>query len=290
MNREDWLQGISKWPKLSRPFRDDSVCSSMKRHFHSFSFSAERTPTEPGYPGEFRASMESVLGVPLIEVDNTGPNGFFDAFCVGYIGKRGNTEIIQRLRHCVSAYVVFGWHDRNLRDWFIGSFPKFVSRNDNKFDLLGALSLTSNNPISTSFRNTEDIEMHCVGLVMNCQIVVISLNSDYTVSCAKFGSPDASNTIVYCVRTKKHEYFGLGVPTSTSTSNSYSSSDHQVVDDDGTGASFTSPPQFLQQFSVNPTLSPASSLPVSVQQAPSAACRTLSPSSSLPVSLNIRGW
>ena len=263
MTRDVWLQCTKKWPKVSRPVREDGVCSFMKRYFHHFSFCTESTPSELRYPTDFQASMESVLGVPLIGVDNTGPNGFFEAFCLGYLGKPGNDNVIQRLRQCVCAYVVFGWNDRNLRDWFIGSFRNFVSRDHKNFDLFGALSIISNDPASTTFRATEAVEMHCVGLVLSCQVIVLSLNSDSTVSCVKCGS-DGSGTLVYCVRTKNHEYFGVGVPKTDPASTSNLSSCSRVGNDDW-GTATSSP---YQSESVLVSLTSPSSISLSLSSQP----------------------
>ena len=81
MTRTVWLQCAKKWPKLSRPVRDEGFCLLLKRHFQHFSFCTESAASQLRYPTDFKASMESVLGAPLIGVDNTGPNGFFEALC-----------------------------------------------------------------------------------------------------------------------------------------------------------------------------------------------------------------
>jgi hypothetical protein len=130
---------------------------------------------------------------------------------MGYLGKRAESEIFTQIRHCLSAFVVSSWNDSTLRENFIGCFSRFVCIDTKTFDLLSALKDICGDPPFVSFRTTEAFEVHYVGVVLSCEINVLTLNSNGTVQQHKCGMV-GSEIAVFVATSVKGEYFGLCVP------------------------------------------------------------------------------
>ena len=229
---EQWLECQQKWRECSKPAAVPDVSTFMKEHFKFFSFARESSGlNDSTSDSQFQHTMEWAIGLTMTAADNSGRNGFLDAFCMGYLGKRAESEIFTQIRHCLSAFVVASWNDSSLRDNFIGCFSRFVCVDNKAFDLLGALKDICCNPPFVSFWKTEAFEVHYVGLALSCEINVLTLNSNGAVQQHKCGLV-GSEIVVFVAASIKGEYFGLNVPRfGLSLSNAPSTS--QLTCDDG---------------------------------------------------------
>ena len=231
VNPDVWLNCDARWERLHRPKGVDDVSRDMKAHFACFPFCSE-TDVEPECDvGTFKIDLERALDL-VVAVDNDGPDGFFHAFCYGYFGRDHDSGVIEQLRYHACAYAVRFWEMPALRDMFIGSFTQFVHP-DKTFDLYSCLEVMNNNSVGVGFRKTLQVEVHCLGFVLKCEICTLTLLRDGSVARQRGGDIGAAH-VVYVARDPKHHYHALtrtlvGSSVPPRVPYSLSSSNHPIV-------------------------------------------------------------
>ena len=211
---EEWLKCRAKWPRHHRPKPVGKVFEAMKTHLANFPFSSDSDPNDNAVLSNFEAVMGRTIGVKLVLMDNSGPDGFFEAFCFAFFGGRWHSDFINQIRGQVCAYVVQFWEMPAVRDMVMGSFKQFVNSAEKTFDLYSCLEVMSNNAVWSDFRRTEQVEVHCLGMLLNCEICTLTLLRDGNVS-RKRGGDIGSTNVVYVARDHRHHYYALSDPTNT---------------------------------------------------------------------------
>ena len=208
---EVWLKCRAKWVRHHRPKPVDEVCEAMKTHLAQFQFSSDIEPDDDTAMNNFQTVMGRALCVRLVPMDNSGPDGFFEAFCYAFFGGRWDADVINEIRGQVCAYVVQFWEMPAVRDMVMGSFKQFVNIADKTFDLYSCLELVSNNQYWSDFRRTQQVEVHCLGALLKCEICTLTLLRDGNVSRKRGGDVGATH-VIYVARDNRHHYYALSDP------------------------------------------------------------------------------
>ena len=218
-----WLKCRAKWPRHHRPKPLNEMSDAMKRYFAQFKFyvDCDVDRNTNSLSDKFESEMERALGLSLVLVDNCGSNGFFHAFCWGYFGQMCHLDVIHEIRGQSCAYVVQFWEMPALRDMIIGTFTQFLNGYDKSFDLLSCLELMSKSPTRGPLTETQQVEVHCLGMVLKCEICILTLRRDGTVQ-RKRGGDVGADVVVFVVRDDKHQYYALNRPTNECANMSFS--------------------------------------------------------------------